>query len=178
MVSRLTLYCDRCDEAGRVSEGVPRRLGLESTWYEIHSCERCDKELADLPFAEAVTFFREHGESFSGHTGESVDDGKTLPCLWCPKVYISAGGLDGHLRTFHGFDSPEEAWGTRCPACGSSDFSRMSTHAARTHHRHISVLMGEAFNNGDPYGVAKERRRALIPSVRGPRSSVASSRGR
>lgn len=157
MVSRLTLYCDRCDENDRSVEGRSERLGLDSTWYEAHLCDECSKELAAMPFTTVRAFFLDHGET-TGARRVLVDG--DMPCLWCEKTYTSVGGLDAHLKKHHRFATPEEAWGERCPACGSEDFIRMPTHASRTHHRHISVLMHEAVQAGDPYGVVKERLRA------------------
>lgn len=158
MVSRLTLYCDRCDANDRTVEGTAERLGVDGVWYEIHLCDACRKELSEDAFVRVVEFFRDHGEEQGG--GARLSEGE-MSCLWCPKAYTSIGGLDNHLRTVHHFATPEEAWGGRCPACGSQDFSRLGTHASRTHHRHISLLMQEAIAQGDPYGVVKIRLRAV-----------------
>ncbi len=159
MVSRLTLYCDRCDLDDRSVEATAMRLGIDNTWYEVHLCDQCRKEFSVLPFEGVLSFFRENGESIGGGPASPIVDGQ-LPCLWCDKVYGSPGGLDNHLRTRHNFTTPEDAWGGRCPACGTQDVTRLGTHASRTHHRHISVLMQEAIHAGDPYGVVKERLRA------------------
>lgn len=159
MVSRLTLYCDRCDLDERTVEGRAERLGIDGVWWEVHLCEQCRKELAEAPFTLVVTFFRDYGEAIDEAHVRTPLDG-LMPCLWCDKTYTSVGGLDAHLKTRHQFTSPEDAWGPRCPACGSDSFIRMSTHASRTHHRHVSVLMVEAAQAGDPYGVVKDRQRA------------------
>lgn len=157
MVSQLILLCDRCFAQEQKVEGVALKLGINAHWYEVHLCSACQKDMEAGPFIDVVEFYVENGEVLEDGRSISLD---TLPCLWCEKTYTSQGGLDAHLRSIHSFRDPEEAWGNRCPLCGSSDFGKLSMHTQRRHQRHVSVAMLEALNGGDPYRVVGERKKA------------------
>ena len=155
--------CDSCDDQMTLAElravlaeaGVPIEAGKSLGGRDRQSAGvragASPGGVAAMVAKNAVTGRRQ---------GRTPVNGRSVQCLWCPLDYTTSGFI-GHVKS-HGFAGTKEALGHVCPACGADDFEMVSVHIHRNHPEFASTT--EAFiwarDNGDPFGVYKERRAA------------------
>jgi hypothetical protein len=89
-----------------------------------------------------------------------------FPCLLCPEAFGSGGGLSAHYVRAHGLKdgTAGAVYGLACPACGrrSPNAPAMGMHAKTHGSDTVAGLFRDAAAAGDPHGIVKARRDALL----------------
>lgn len=169
---RIDVWCDVCLADGQHEPGEPLEVSLDGRPKVLDLCER-DRKTYVAPLAELLESLgrkpetaeprakRAYTKRAPVEATEAAAEGVT-PCPLCGHVATTGGGLSSHLRRSHEV-SVRELYGNICPVCG---LEARGTHIGRAHTDDVPLGSGMpgafawAEANGDPHGVAAERRAA------------------
>ena len=167
---RIETWCDACraedPESAEPAESQEVQLGKLARSLDL--CERHQKQLLQ-PLLELM---QTAGQTVRSPTapkppkprqpskrpGAHSVGAAPAPCLWCPEVFPTQGGLSSHLMTNHQLTSSiAGAYGDRCPWCGKGTGSKSMTGHLRNAHPDSPINRPQAFlaarDAGDPAGV-------------------------
>ena len=163
---RIETWCDACrqEDPESMEPAQSQEVQLGKLLRNLDLCERHQKQLLQ-PLLELMQAAGQTVRSSSTpgprprakRQGAHNQGVAPAPCLWCPEVFPTQGGLSSHLMTNHQLTSSiTDAYGSTCPWCGKRPGKNMTSHLRAEHPDSPSDRPGAflaAREAGDPAGV-------------------------
>lgn len=163
--------CQYCDKPYKYRNSLKEHLRVRHPEQAAQSAPTMDVE----------TLLAERAEGrFRGGTNESSLI-RGYPCLLDPLDYVGASGLSTHYRNHHMMwrETLGDLYGTVCPICSEDTKRYGSSHTGEKHSdvlKHVTVPWAFKYAEdelGDPHGIVKARREALLEIEQSRKTAIA-----